>query len=113
VIGGWVKGHRKRFDNPLFSKPYCRGYAWDWLCAMAAARAAPRCTAMSKRSRRPCQAPAVRGWTVCRMHGARGGGQKGERNGAYVHGERTRNADANRAAVRALIKSARRLMRGL
>jgi hypothetical protein len=74
---------------------------------LAAARAAPRCTAMSKRSRRPCQAP------VCRMHGARGGGQKGERNGAYVHGERTRNADANRAAVRALIKSARRLMRGL
>jgi hypothetical protein len=74
---------------------------------LAAARAAPRCTAMSKRSRRPCQAPAVRGWTVCRMHGARGGGKKGERNGAYVHGERTQNADAHGAAVRQMIKSAR------
>jgi hypothetical protein len=47
------------------------------------------------------------------MHGARGGGQKGERNGAYVHGERTQNADAHRAAVRELISSARRLMRDL
>ena len=80
---------------------------------LAAARAAPRCTAMSKRSRRPCQAPAVRDWTVCRMHGARGGGHKGERNGAYVHGERTQNADAHRTAVHALIKSARRLTRDL
>lgn len=35
MIGGWVKGHRKRFDNPLFTRPYCRGYAWDWLCAAA------------------------------------------------------------------------------
>jgi hypothetical protein len=80
---------------------------------LAAARAAPRCTAMSKRSRRPCQAPAVRGWTVCRMHGARGGGKKGERNGAYVHGERTQNADAHGAAVRQMIKSARCALRGL
>jgi hypothetical protein len=28
-------------------------------------------------------APAVTGWTVCRFHGARGGGTKGERNGMY------------------------------
>jgi IstB-like ATP binding protein len=26
---------------------------------------------------------AVTGWTVCRFHGARGGGTKGERNGKY------------------------------
>ena len=45
----------------------------------AAMHAAPRCTATSKRTRLPCQAPAVTGWTVCRFHGARGGGPKGAR----------------------------------
>ncbi len=35
MIGGWTKGHRKRFDNPFFKKPYCRGFAWDWMCSMA------------------------------------------------------------------------------
>ena len=40
---------------------------------MHAANAAPRCRAESKRSGKPCRAPAVQGWKVCRMHGARGG----------------------------------------
>ncbi len=31
---------------------------------------APRCTARSKRTGLPCRSPAVRGWRVCRMHGA-------------------------------------------
>ena len=38
---------------------------------------APRCSATSKRTRERCKAPAVRGWTVCRFHGARGGGPRG------------------------------------
>jgi len=38
--------------------------------------AAPRCSATSKRSRQKCRAPAVRGWSVCRFHGARGGAPK-------------------------------------
>jgi FtsX-like permease family len=38
---------------------------------MQMAHAAPRCTATSKRTGKPCRAPAVRGWHVCRMHGAR------------------------------------------
>jgi len=38
---------------------------------MQMAHAAPRCTATSKRTGKPCRAPAVRGWQVCRMHGAR------------------------------------------
>ncbi|CAO4157299.1 hypothetical protein DHODJN_26025 [Methylorubrum extorquens] len=50
---------------------------------------APRCTAHSQRSGAPCQAPAVRGHSVCRMHGARGGAPEGKRNGRYVHGGRT------------------------
>jgi hypothetical protein len=47
---------------------------------------APRCSATSKRTRERCKAPAVRGWTVCRFHGARGGGPRGKRNGMYRHG---------------------------
>ena len=47
---------------------------------------APRCTAHSKRTGLPCRQPAVRGRPVCRMHGARAGGPKGERNGMWRHG---------------------------
>ena len=46
----------------------------------------PRCSARSKRTGQRCQAPTVRGWTVCRFHGAGGGGPKGARNGSYKHG---------------------------
>ena len=35
-------------------------------------------------------APAVRGWKVCRMHGARGGAPEGKRNGNYKHGARSK-----------------------
>src|SRR6185437_3112699 len=48
---------------------------------MDKAHDAPRCTARSKRSGQRCRAPAVRGWRVCRMHGARGGAPEGQRNG--------------------------------
>ena len=44
-----------------------------------------RCHAKSKRSGSPCQAPAMRGHNVCRMHGAGGGAPKGNRN-ALKHG---------------------------
>ena len=52
----------------------------------------PRCTATSKRTGQQCKAPAVRGWKVCRFHGARGGAPKGARNGAYRHGLCTKEA---------------------
>ena len=67
---------------------------------------APRCTAMSKRTRKPCQAPAVRGWAVCRFHGARGGAPKGERNGMYRHGLYTAEAVDERKQVQDLIRRA-------
>ena len=57
---------------------------------MHKAHAAPRCTARSKRSGQPCKAPAVRGWRVCRMHGAGGGHAAGMANPAYKHGLRAR-----------------------
>ena len=50
---------------------------------------APRCKAKAKRTGLPCQAPAVGGWSVCRMHGAHGGAPSGPENGAWQHGGRS------------------------
>lgn len=72
-----------------------------------AAHAAPRCKATSKRTRQPCKAPAVRGWSVCRFHGAHGGGPKGKANGAYRHGRYTREALAMRRALSVLLRESR------
>jgi hypothetical protein len=67
----------------------------------------PRCTATSKRTRQACQAPAVTGWTVCRFHGARGGGPKGARNGQYKDGTHTNEVIQERRAAAALLRQAR------
>lgn len=56
---------------------------------MRKAHQAPRCTAHSKRSGLLCKNPAVRGWAVCRMHGARGGHGKGKGHPSWVHGLRS------------------------
>ena len=69
-------------------------------------RSAPRCTATSKRTRKPCKAPAVRGWSVCRFHGARGGA-KGKRNGNWLHGMYSVEIVEHRRAVNQLLKAAR------
>ena len=73
-------------------------------------QAAPRCSAMSKRTRLPCRAPSMRGWRVCRCHGARGGAPKGEANGRYRHGERTHEAVTVRKQIRELLRSVRRAL---
>src|SRR5437764_12765715 len=70
---------------------------------------ASRCRARSKRSGKPCQAPAVKGWAVCRMHGAGGGAPKGNRN-ALRHGRFTAEAIAMRQAIRALLSDSRELL---
>ncbi len=75
-----------------------------------AANAAPRCTAKSKRSGKPCKSPAVRGWSVCRIHGARGGHGAGKANPAYKHGMRTREWEDMRKAVNQLARSGRELL---
>jgi len=67
-----------------------------------------RCSATSKRTRMPCQAPAVTGWTVCRFHGARGGGPKGDRNGAYRHGMRGVDARTEQQVLSQLVRQLRR-----
>ena len=76
---------------------------------MHAANSSPRCTAKSKRTGQPCKSPAVRGWGVCRMHGARGGSRPGKAHPNYQHGERSREATALRAYINALGRELRKL----
>jgi hypothetical protein len=74
---------------------------------------AKRCQARSKRTGNPCRSPAVRGWKVCRMHGARGGAPKGKRNGNYRHGCRTAEADAMQDRIKETLRSARAFLKRL
>ena len=76
---------------------------------MQSAHGAPRCRAKSKRTGLPCQAPAVGGYRVCRMHGAGGGAPEGKQNGNFRHGGRTNEAVAVSRYMRELL----RLVRGL
>ena len=68
---------------------------------------APRCSAMSKRTGVRCMAPAVSGWTVCRMHGARGGAPCGPGNGMWRHGGRSRDVAEMRSMANELARWAR------
>ena len=68
---------------------------------------APRCKATSKRSGMSCRAPAVRGWNVCRFHGAGGGVPKGASHGRYRHGQFSHQAVQQRQALAFLIRMAR------
>ena len=70
---------------------------------------ASRCRARSKRSGKPCRSPAVRGYSVCRMHGAGGGAPKGKQN-ALKHGLYTAEAIETRRMVAVLTKRARELV---
>ena len=69
---------------------------------------APRCTATSKRTKKRCKAPAVRGWTVCRFHGAGGGAPKGRANGSYRHGLHTKEAKTERRLLSDLLRQSRK-----
>ena len=69
---------------------------------------APRCKARSKRTGKPCQSPAVRGHSVCRMHGARGGAPIANRN-ARKHGGYSCESLALRRHIAELARTARRL----
>ena len=71
-------------------------------------QAAVRCKAHSKRTGKRCGAPAVRGWSVCRMHGAGGGAPSGSQNGNYRHGYRTKEAMRTRRELVELLRESRR-----
>jgi len=51
----------------------------------------------------------MRGKPVCPLHGGKGGGPKGKRNGAYRTGRYTAEAKAETKATRVLIRELRRL----
>ena len=72
------------------------------------ANAAPRCTARSKRIGQPCQAPAVTGWRVCRVHGAGGGHKAGSTHPSWKHGMRSREWMETRRMVNELVREGRR-----
>ncbi len=74
---------------------------------------APRCSATSKRTGKRCRAPAVRGWAVCRFHGARGGAPKGAQNGNYKHGLYMNEAIEERRALSALLRVSRKSLDAL
>lgn len=71
---------------------------------------AQQCSATSKRTRRRCRAPAVKGWAVCRFHGARGGAPEGTRNGAYRHGGFTKEVLAEVRGFREILREAREML---
>ena len=71
---------------------------------------APRCSAMSKRTRKRCQAPAEREKSVCRFHGARAGAPSGERNGAYKHGNYTCERMEDRKLIAEIMREHREML---
>ena len=91
-------GQSENQEQPHTHKVPWRGT--DWRRAIDLAHSSRRCSAKCKHSKRPCKGPAVNGYKVCRMHGARGGAPKGERNGNYRNGRWTKTARAERQAAR-------------
>ena len=72
-----------------------------------------RCGACTRTTGAPCKAPVMKGRTRCRLHGgASPGAPRGEKNGAYRHGRRTQEAEAQRRNGRALLRALMRLLRG-
>lgn len=72
---------------------------------------AMRCTACTKRLKERCKNPAVTGFTVCRMHGARGGPrtQEGVDRIAMantLHGRETRAKRLTRQQIRVTLNTA-------
>ena len=73
---------------------------------------ASRCRAKSKRSGKPCRSPAVRGYSVCRMHGAGGGAPSGNKS-ALKHGGFTAETLALKRQISALARIARETIAGI
>ena len=73
-------------------------------------RDAPRCTATAKSTGARCNCPAVQGWNVCRVHGARGGAPRGKAHPNYKHGLRSQDMVMLRKLTSLLSKDARKLI---
>lgn len=82
----------------------------QYMQALRAAKAAPRCGAKTRRAGSPpCMAPAMPNGR-CRMHGGKSSGApKGTAHGNYRHGHYTQEAKAKRNYVRSLIRQLKEL----
>ena len=78
---------------------------------MQRAHAAPRCAAHAKRTGILCKNPAVRGWRVCRMHGASGGHNAGKNHPSYRHGLRSKEWIGVRKEINDLSREIREIER--
>lgn len=67
-------------------------------------RDAPRCHSTAKSTGQPCKAPAVKGWSVCRVHGAGGGAPRGKAHGNWQHGGRSGELVEMRRLVAELVR---------
>ena len=78
----------------------------------------PRCQAKSKRTKRQCRSPAIRGKRVCRIHGGKSTGPRTQQGrnlcGAAktLHGRETRAIRAKRQQALAELKLLERMGRG-
>ena len=69
----------------------------------------PPDAAKAKSTGKQCQGPAVKGWRVCRVHGARGGAPRGKAHPNYKHGVRSYEGAETRRMIKALIEDAKAL----
>jgi hypothetical protein len=74
-------------------------------------RDAPRCHATAKSTGERCRCPAVRGWRVCRVHGAGGGQPAGKAHPSWKHGMRSREWVEMRRSVNEMVREARDIER--
>ena len=85
-----MKGNHKRNTGPMLSSLRCGA---------------------KTRSGKPCKSPAAHGKKRCRMHGgASGSGAPRGNKNALMHGRYTRDAIAERAHIRELVRQARKLI---
>ena len=75
-----------------------------------ARRRVPEANPCCRVPKKPCGQPTMRGKRVCRLHGGKGGGLKGEKNGAYRTGRYTAEAKAERRQMQMLIRGLRHLI---
>ena len=79
----------------------------------------PRCQAKSKRTKRQCRSPAIRGKRVCRIHGGRSTGPRTQQGrnlcGAAktLHGRETRAIRAKRHHAQAELELLKRMGKGV
>ena len=65
----------------------------------------PKCGAR-RRNGSPCQRIGSKRNGRCKLHGGRAGGPSGAKNGRWRHGGRSKEAKAQRRAIRALLREA-------